>query len=100
MLCKYPHFRSRRVINNPSPLNNLSAKKGMILGGQDTCQGSNENIFICNQNPIIFSGDSGGPLWVMKDGRAYLVGIVSRGRGCAKQNYPGIYTRQVKPYLD
>ena len=70
----------------------------MIIGGQDTCQ-----------------GDSGGPLWVEEDGvgltimndtdlegsllfryllfSAILVGLVARGRGCAKQNYPGIYTR-------
>ena len=57
-----------------SSLKNFGAKRGLIIGGQDTCQ-----------------GDSGGPLWVEEDGKAVLVGLVSRGRGCAKQNYPGIY---------
>ena len=45
-------------------------------------------------------GDSGGPLWVENDGKAILVGIVSRGRGCAKQNVAGIYTRLVKCWQD
>ena len=62
--------------NSGNKMKDLSAKKGLIIGGQDTCQ-----------------GDSGGPLWVEEDGKAVLVGLVSRGRGCAKQNYPGIYTR-------
>ena len=64
--------------NSGSKLKDLSAKKGLIIGGQDTCQ-----------------GDSGGPLWVEEKGKAVLVGLVSRGRGCAKQNYPGIYTRYI-----
>ena len=44
-------------------------------------------------------GDSGGPLWVTesvylngkKENRAYLVGIVSRGRDCANKDLPGKY---------
>ena len=44
-------------------------------------------------------GDSGGPLWVTesvylngkKENRAYLVGIVSRGRDCANKDLPGTF---------
>ncbi|TRY74697.1 hypothetical protein TCAL_06401 [Tigriopus californicus] len=60
---------------------------GWILGGKDTCQ-----------------GDSGGPMWINMDNngtsgrRSYLIGIVSRGLGCAQLNQPGIYTR-VKTFL-
>ena len=46
-------------------------------------------------------GDSGGPLWKWmgkSKPRAVIVGIVSRGIGCARKNTPGIYTR-VKSYL-
>ena len=45
-------------------------------GGTDTCQ-----------------GDSGGPLALSIDSAARLVGIVSRGKGCALSGYPGIYSR-------
>jgi len=60
------------------------------IGGSDACQ-----------------GDSGGPMvkWqrIKKNGRvmqkAYLIGIVSRGEGCAYADLPGLYTR-VTYWLD
>jgi secreted trypsin-like serine protease len=38
-------------------------------------------------------GDSGGPLIQWIGGRPVLVGVVSEGNGCARPDYPGIYTR-------
>ena len=38
-------------------------------------------------------GDSGGPIFSSEDGVARLQGIVSWGRGCADEGYPGVYTR-------
>ena len=44
-------------------------------------------------------GDSGGPLWMWigkENSKATIVGVVSRGEGCARQDLPGIYTRVEK----
>jgi len=39
------------------------------------------------------TGDSGGPLVKKEDGRFTVIGLVSYGDDCGKQNHAGIYTR-------
>jgi len=39
------------------------------------------------------AGDSGGPFVVNRNGHHYLVGVVSYGRGCARPEYPGVYSK-------
>nr|XP_010340864.2 transmembrane protease serine 11G-like [Saimiri boliviensis boliviensis] len=56
---------------------------GFLTGKQDACK-----------------GDSGGPLVIARDRNTwYLVGIVSWGIDCGKENKPGIYTK-VTHYRD
>ena len=55
-----------------------------FIGGTDSC-----------------SGDSGGPLfrWSKSGRQAILIGVVSRGYGCAWHNQAGVYTR-VSAYME
>ncbi|RWS10609.1 ABC transporter-like protein 12 [Dinothrombium tinctorium] len=55
---------------------------GLRRGGRDACR-----------------GDSGGPLTQSKGSSNYLIGIVSFGVGCARKDFPGMYTR-VSNYVD
>jgi len=54
-------------------------------GGKDSCQ-----------------GDSGGPLICPVDGKATVVGVVSRGGICAAQNNAGLYSsvHQARAWID
>ena len=49
------------------------------------------------------SGDSGGPLFIgCNRGACRQIGIVSWGIGCAKEQYPGVYTRvtEMMPWIN
>jgi secreted trypsin-like serine protease len=75
-------FVSDSVCNGPSSYNGaiIPAEEicaGYLSGGVDTCQ-----------------GDSGGPLFRRDANNAWIqIGIVSWGYGCARPNYPGVYTQ-------
>lgn len=61
-----------KAYNNMGGITDRMICAGFKAGGKDACQ-----------------GDSGGPL--VADNK--LVGVVSWGYGCAKPDYPGVYSR-------
>ena len=75
-------FVSDSICNGPSSYNGelIPSEEicaGYMSGGVDTCQ-----------------GDSGGPMFRRDAGNAWIqVGITSWGYGCARANYPGVYTQ-------
>jgi secreted trypsin-like serine protease len=72
----------RAVCNGPASYRgNLTPQMfcaGSMEGGRDSCQ-----------------GDSGGPLWIKNVTGQFKVvgGITSFGVGCARPDFPGVYTR-------
>lgn len=71
-------YKKIKTLLNPLDAKSEHLDLGFYLGQTDSCQ-----------------GDSGGPFYVFVDGRAHLVGVVSRGGECAGFNQPGIYTNLV-----
>lgn len=74
-------FVSDSVCNGPNSYDGevIAAEEicaGYLSGGVDTCQ-----------------GDSGGPMFRQGGSGLVQVGIVSWGYGCARANYPGVYTQ-------
>jgi len=72
---------------------NKYAKSGLVIDDTKICAGRGVRD-ACQ-------GDSGGPLLSRKlqGGRWAVVGVTSWGKGCAKENFPGVYTR-VDKYVD
>ena len=59
------------------------------IGPSQFCAGFEGRTFIKDA----CSGDSGGPMVVMVNGKWFLSGLVSFGMGCGRTEYPGVYTR-------
>lgn len=77
-------FFSNADANRPGSYNGQVNRNMLAAGstGKDSCQ-----------------GDSGGPLFMPNDaGDLRQVGIVSWGNGCARRNFPGVYTRVANYY--
>ncbi|XP_072949952.1 trypsin-1-like [Epargyreus clarus] len=82
------------------PPSNIPMKADVQIWTQEACTGAGYGRrkvtprMLCANAPErdACTGDSGGPL-LMAHPHYTIVGIVSWGRGCARQGYPGVYAR-------
>lgn len=96
------HFK--KIGTSTNYLGQKKTKYNFYVGGTDSCAGNYHQCIAthnCHIYHFILSGDSGGPYYQWFDtgnGRraAYIIGVVSRGKGCANFNSPGIFTRITK----
>ena len=63
-----------------------SCQYGMTYVSDSLCQCGKTTV-------ILFQYDSGGPMVKYYNHEWMLVGVISTGYGCARSDYPGIYTR-------
>ncbi|CAH2040764.1 unnamed protein product, partial [Iphiclides podalirius] len=90
------------------PPSSIPMKAQVNIWAQEECSGAGYGRrkvtprMLCANAPERDSctGDSGGPLLLPRP-HYTIVGIVSWGRGCARQGYPGVYARVAKflPWL-
>lgn len=71
---------------------NVYRRSRITLGEGQICAGGQFALDACD-------GDSGGPLMQLIGTSWTSIGVVSFGRGCGVEGWPGVYTR-VAEYVD
>jgi len=78
-----------KIISNEDCVNKFGYSSSAITDAMICAQGRTADGKVTDA----CQGDSGGPLVCESDGRWTVYGATSWGRGCAGENYPGIWAR-------